>query len=1056
MPEWWQYQEESAYRKRKAESFRTRAEDYFRQRKQPQVPAPEPKKEGGRGGLLGGLKMVGEAGLGILEKADVAARFATGSLSQAFYEEPKHLFQHPEELPPVRLITGKEPSEETLRLRHKEPLESFEGMPAAAQWTGRIGLDPLNLIGLGVAPKAVKGLGVGAKALGMTKTATRLETIAPTFAKAEDIAAGGPLIRGAGRAITAPLRAATRRFAPDVPKVAGVKAKAISEATLAKWAASVKKVGDFLSGPVKKARYETEALYRVERGQRFGAFERELQEKGAKGLPGAYEELAGELPTAAHYQLPMGEEGITGEDITNILEVITQSDLRTGDKIATFNAAFEVLGVKRATMEATGAGRAPGLMAIARLEKVLGKEFANAARSQRTLGAQARAAIVEAANLPRAVLAAYDFSAPLRQGLLVPGADFKAWRQGVGAGVRAMFDEKYADDILRSMREGQAGVYKGVHTEKEILDGSGVYISELGGGLGRTEEQLQSRLAQYLPGIPMSERGYVVPLSKMRHSWLFHEVGHLEKNLGRQLDLTNAGDLKALDDIGKVVNAMTGRGNLPDLLKGHQGLLSTIFFAPRLLWSRFQVPTMVFTKNAQVRRMVARGVVGAAAANAGLLAAAAGASKAAGWDMSVEHDPRSTDFGKIRVGATRMDFLGGYQPIVRYAAQLISGERKTTVAGEMFPVDPKRVVADFLRTKLSPIAGITTDVATGETMLGDPMSGQVMMKEGEWEDYLQNHLVPMFIQDMKEAIAESGLAPGAFLALPGAFGGSVMSYAWPAQKLDALSQETMGKKWKELGTVQRKEFLEKSPEAQEIWVEYIEMNARRGQDWAQGLWESMESYDEVEARLTGALAAGADKATVAADYEEFRGSQSFDGDPNREPRDEQDARMMGYYAITKDQYRNPDGTTDLDSYYQARRDYIASVPETQEDFSRNEVLKWQDPTMRAFVQEYQRASDLWGDYYEMPSKLGMSEEDQKVAKRIQGQITTLQFMNPGMSAKQALIKLDLTAHEKMLWLRYQRLPSNPARKQFRAEYGTEMALIKPPQFGGPLPTELVE
>ena len=230
----------------------------------------------------------------------------------------------------------------------------------------------------------------------------------------------------------------------------------------------------------------------------------------------------------------------------------------------------------------------------------------------------------------------------------------------------------------------------------------------------------------------------------------------MEKNLGRQLDLTDVTHLKALDDIGKVVNAMTGRGNLPGLLKGRQGLLSTIFFAPRLLWSRREVPTLLFTKNAQVRRMVARGVLGAAAANAGVLAAAAAAGKAAGWDMTVEHDPRSTDFGKIRVGPTRMDFLGGYQPIVRYATQLIMGERKTTVAGEMFPVDPKRVVGDFLRTKLSPLAGVGTDVAFGETMLGDPMSGQVMMKEGEWEDYLQNHLVPMFIQDMKEAIAESG------------------------------------------------------------------------------------------------------------------------------------------------------------------------------------------------------------------------------------------------------------------------------------------------------------
>jgi hypothetical protein len=43
----------------------------------------------------------------------------------------------------------------------------------------------------------------------------------------------------------------------------------------------------------------------------------------------------------------------------------------------------------------------------------------------------------------------------------------------------------------------------------------------------------------------------------------------------------------------------------------------------------------------------------------------------------VEIDPRSTDFGKIKVGNIRWDIWGGFQQWVRVASQLATGERKT-------------------------------------------------------------------------------------------------------------------------------------------------------------------------------------------------------------------------------------------------------------------------------------------------------------------------------------------------------------------------------------------
>lgn len=142
----------------------------------------------------------------------------------------------------------------------------------------------------------------------------------------------------------------------------------------------------------------------------------------------------------------------------------------------------------------------------------------------------------------------------------------------------------------------------------------------------------------------------------------------------------------------------------------------------------------------------------------------------------------------------------------------------------------------------------------------------------------------------------------------------------------------------------------------------------------------------------------------------------------------------------------------FEKFYDARRDYIESEDQTQDFFNENEILKWKDPTMRDFVREWQRANDLWSQYYELPTKLGMEPEEQDAAREVSGMITTLQFMNPGMSAKQALMQLPISGEQKMLYLRYSRLPSNPTRERFRREYGEEMALIKPPEFGAALPT----
>jgi len=1012
MANWWEYLEETEYRKRKADKFGQEAKAAIIERQQPEggiagVLTPQTTRPGG---ALGGALKAGEIALKPFEWEH---KYISGPAVRGLDITARAIST------PIRMATRGESPEEAWAMAGRPEVQP----PGWHRATTELMASPSSYVGLGVTGSAARTVGLG--------------KYAPGLARLEDIAIGGPIFRAAGRVAMAPFKAATRRFAPDVPKAAGVVAKATDEKILAQQDESVRKLTTAIKDAVRPARETTEELYTVERARRAARLEKIPADIGEEALARQRQVLKGPLPKAELEPLKL-----TGEDINHLFNRINQADIPVYDKVAAREALAKLLNPQGPEI--------PGLKEIARLEKIFGSELPVALRGLRTLPQKLRDAAVDAINLPRAVLAAYDYSAPLRQGLLLMPAKPRSWLLGVKRGMRWMFDPDYTRDRWHWMMTSRE-----THPlQPEIVASArGRLLTEPGGAIGVTEERFGSEFARNIPGIQMSERGYIGPLNEMRFDALFDEIRQYEQTMGRTLNLGVKGkgaakDIAWLDQEIEALATLTGRGNLPGFLKQHEGLLGALLFAPRLLWARLSAPALLFSKNPQVRKMAAKGLAGAVGANVALLSM----MKATG-QVDVETDPRSTDFGKLRIGDTRMDFLGGYQPIVRYGAQLITGQRKTTVAGEIYGIDRKQVVLQFLRTKLSPVAGIITDVASGETMLGDPVTGDVVMKESEFWEYVEQRLTPMFIQDFEEAIRESGLIPGAFLATPGAFGASVMSYAWPAQRMDELSQKVMGQPWKDLNYLERKELLEKSPEAQEVWLEYIEMGVKRGQDWAEGIYEGMESNSELEARLSEALQTGASKADVAADYQYYRYSSSFDGDEEREPRDEQEKRMMDYWAIKPEDFPRPDGTTDFDAFYEAQREYIEGVPETKEDFNRNELLKWKNPIMRGFIEEWQRANDLWSEYYEIPSKLGMEEEEMELARDALAQVTTLQFANPGLSTRRALRQLNVPDAVKWLALRYNRLRSNPEREAFRREHGAEMALIKPPEFGAAVTEE---
>jgi hypothetical protein len=222
--------------------------------------------------------------------------------------------------------------------------------------------------------------------------------------------------------------------------------------------------------------------------------------------------------------------------------------------------------------------------------------------------------------------------------------------------------------------------------------------------------------------------------------------------------------------LARFINNATGRGGLGPLEQSAQ-VLNTAFFSPRLIASRLNLINPVFyTKLPKEVRIMAlkdmAKLVGFGASILGL-AAAAGAQ--------VEKDPRSSDFGKIKVGNTRWDMWGGFQQYARIFAQLMSGQTKSSNTGEVYDLKGDKFpyktrldqLGSFFRGKLAPVPGLAVDLLAGKNVVGqeiDPVNKAYEL------------FVPMIAQDIQDAWKEQGAKSLLTVGVPSSLGVGVTTY----------------------------------------------------------------------------------------------------------------------------------------------------------------------------------------------------------------------------------------------------------------------------------------
>ncbi len=409
-------------------------------------------------------------------------------------------------------------------------------------------------------------------------------------------------------------------------------------------------------------------------------------------------------------------------------------------------------------------------------------------------------ALYEMTNLPRALVASMDMSFVGIQGLKLSIRHPVLGMKAMASGWRAFLNE---ENLVYQRKKHETNPK--FQFAKDVM---GVAYYEV--GTQNTSEFFLSQLAKKIPGIKAAERGYNAAANELRMGVAFQlieKLGHEGLTTGQWKDL------------GSAINHLSGHGDLKSLKK-LMPLMNFAMFSAKKNLANAQLAQDLnpwkLVKNGgkptPAMKMVAGTLVADTVFAMGVLYLL---SLIKG--VEVECDPKSTDFGKIRIGDTRFEFFGDSHRICRVVAQLITGKHKTR-DGELIDAEKISVISRYLQSKASPVAGLTIDLIRGEDYLGRPLTGST-------EDIVTQvfeRTTPLFIQDMYDYIRYNNLDMDIVYAAPLAFHG-VTTLTYPESKSgqarsykNAKAKEYYGTKWEELGPEAQKYLRLFEPNIEEL------------------------------------------------------------------------------------------------------------------------------------------------------------------------------------------------------------------------------------------------
>jgi polyhydroxyalkanoate synthesis regulator phasin len=402
--------------------------------------------------------------------------------------------------------------------------------------------------------------------------------------------------------------------------------------------------------------------------------------------------------------------------------------------------------------------------------------------------------LLDVFNLPKGLIASIDLSAPFRQGVIgvMSQSPIKTARQIAqmwGFWTRPNTYDKWLSELKSS-------------EFYPLLKASGLYVAEQNGKLSAMEEQFMNNLGNKIPilGQSYTVGGVKVPGSNLYKRSEVAYTGFLNNmrvqsfmegaDLLKEQGYTMAANPQVFKDWAKFCNSATGRGNMnPQLAIG----LSPVFFSPRLIKARLEVlglsPGYYSRMNPAARAMALK-TMGRFMASTSLLIGMAALyyNNDDNDKTSVELDPRSTDFGKIKLGNTRLDITGGMAVYYRTLAQFASGQKKSTVTGRIDDLNQgfgkttrKDVAEQFFANKLAPFPSKFYQWAN---LTEKEKAKRIAEEEGEDNAFnrmgipvgVQDLVIPLWMRDVEPIMKEQGYGVGSGLIALSILGEGVQYY----------------------------------------------------------------------------------------------------------------------------------------------------------------------------------------------------------------------------------------------------------------------------------------
>lgn len=276
------------------------------------------------------------------------------------------------------------------------------------------------------------------------------------------------------------------------------------------------------------------------------------------------------------------------------------------------------------------------------------------------------------------------------------------------------------------------------------VESGGRYINPFGYGSEFGDEQIAAnsmiaRVLEEIPFVSPTQRAYVSVGNDIRFQRFKQMAEHLEAHkvyYSGQPHLDEQGiaytiNPKAYTDFQRFNNASTGQGHIAG--RELNNLLSTVFFAPKYFMSHLETlglgieamaasPGVRKVTKSKLDPTVRNEILRSMASTVLTYGAIVGGLAATGY-ATVESDWRSGDYGKIKVGNWHYDPWGGYQQILRAAAQLYTGEATAMDTDEMRKVGAGETLWRFARSKFNIPLAVGIDVYTGETYTGKKLDG---------------------------------------------------------------------------------------------------------------------------------------------------------------------------------------------------------------------------------------------------------------------------------------------------------------------------------------------